>query len=1098
MKLNKPSMKSNVFLLLFILTVFASKVYSEIYYVSNIGGNSWWPANGEKGSFLRALDSAAVHFGRDTIRFNLPGGTTLTSEKNPLIFTSSDSDLLIDGLSIKDGEPLKVGYSVNIKGNNIDIEGLHWTVASEAVNISGSNVTLRKCTTQVSGNLLNSLAISGGSNNKLIDCVVLDGPNHGISIAGGSGHLIAGCTITNAAVDGIFVSVASGVTIEENLISGTGLEGIEVVSSGNIIRNNEVFDCNNEYILGNDNLTPIVEQGAIGSSAENTIENNWVYNNHANGIIVHTSSNGGAIKNNIIGRNKAGDELGNEWNGIFVLDASNCNIDGNIVVNNGVGNSHNNFVMRDRISGIRIENTSSGTIQNNYVGTDSNKSNAGNSYDGITLYTNTVNIIISNNVICNNGFKAPEAGNGGGLAIRSGSGDGVQIKSNYIGLHKDLTDGGNNDYGISAEGAANITVGGINASDGNFIGNTKNQSTNSSYNGRGVWLAFGGTTRAEVLNNNIINNAGPGIQISSGASNNIIGASGDGNILSGNEIGILVTGNSENNTMRFNSFSCNTLKGILLENNGNDNYGNNETPKGVLVNSEDPRVGYVSGFSPSSNASVDIYSKDSNCELDCDNSANQGAAYVTTVTASSSISSNGLYSWEYDFSGDGNQVSQETVIVLATENGSAGNVNTSEFSICNLECDTPQNATISSLDFSFCVGETVSLEANADNLSASASYTYAWYLGSISNDNLVESKTDDNTFSTNESGTYFVKVSNQLDPNACFDDSPSAAVQAEESPTATVESSNPAGICEGESVTLSSNATGSNLTYIWSNGELSPNIIVSSGGDYSVTVTSSATECDVISLLSLDENSNPELGLPDSIRFCQDDSLEISAGVSGLEYLWFPTNNITESFYVYSGVTTHRLKVTNPATGCISRDTVVALQSQHPKPSIVLPEDSMMCQSEGDEIIILAKYTAFLPGELQWSDGTIGEDSIFAGDTTIFWAKYLDTFGCMGIDSMKIKNFCIPPEPEVPNVASEDSPFTPTGDVSPEQILEGNLIVYDRWGLEMFRSKEKLPEWKGYNKKGNPCSSGVYFWIWEFKDNTYTDRSYNGFVQFIR
>jgi hypothetical protein len=104
----------------------------------------------------------------------------------------------------------------------------------------------------------------------------------------------------------------------------------------------------------------------------------------------------------------------------------------------------------------------------------------------------------------------------------------------------------------------------------------------------------------------------------------------------------------------------------------------------------------------------------------------------------------------------------------------------------------------------------------------------------------------------------------------------------------------------------------------------------------------------------------------------------------------------------------------------------------------------------------------------------------------------------MGIDSMKIKNFCIPPEPEVPNVASEDSPFTPTGDVSPEQILEGNLIVYDRWGLEMFRSKEKLPEWKGYNKKGNPCSSGVYFWIWEFKDNTYTNRSYNGFVQFIR
>ena len=68
----------------------------------------------------------------------------------------------------------------------------------------------------------------------------------------------------------------------------------------------------------------------------------------------------------------------------------------------------------------------------------------------------------------------------------------------------------------------------------------------------------------------------------------------------------------------------------------------------------------------------------------------------------------------------------------------------------------------------------------------------------------------------------------------------------------------------------------------------------------------------------------------------------------------------------------------------------------------------------------------------------------------------------------------------------------------PEQILEGNLTVYDRWGLEMFVSTDNLPEWKGYNKKGNPCPSGVYFWIWEFKDNPYTDRRYNGFVQFIR
>jgi len=390
-------------------------LYSKIFYVTNPGGNGWWIPGEPDGTFLKILEETAEREGRDTIKFDVPGGTTMTSLRNPFIITSEYSDLYIDGSS-NDGAPIKFGYGIRIEG---------------------SDITLNRCTTQVSGNLLNSLAISGGSNNKLIDCVVLDGPNHGISISGGSNHLVQGCTVSNAAVDGIFVTDASGVTIEENSISGTALEGIEVVSSGNIIRNNEVFDCNNDYILGNDNVTPIVEQGAIASSAENTIENNWVYNNHANGIIVHTSSDGGTIKNNIVGRSKAGDELGNEWNGIFVLDASNCNIDGNTVVNNGVGISHDVHDMKDRISGIRVENTSSGTIQNNFVGTDLNKANAGNSFDGITLYTNTRNITISNNVICHNGFNASNYRNGGGLAIRSGSGDGVKIVSNYIGSHKD-------------------------------------------------------------------------------------------------------------------------------------------------------------------------------------------------------------------------------------------------------------------------------------------------------------------------------------------------------------------------------------------------------------------------------------------------------------------------------------------------------------------------------------------------------------------------------------------------------------------------------------------------------------------------------------
>ncbi len=1119
-------MKLKTLFALAIIGLFSASAYSNVYLVKNTAGNAWWPEEGDANSFKAALFASKNNPGRDTIRFELSGGTSVSAVMNPIPITTAHSDLLVDGYSTIDGNPIKLTFSFRVEGSNVDFKGIDFQTVNNPLEVTGNNISVDNCTFLVSGAGQNAVWIRGGNNSSITNCTFTNSKQHAVSIENGGGHTISNCSSTGS-VDVAFITRGTGgntftncsasdgehngfgMLSRDNIIedcisfnndrSGIAVDNSTGQSSGNIIRRNQVYGNNRVFYMGA--VNPLYDQAAIFTDGPSTeIYENYIYDNEANGIMLNGAlANNGVVRDNVIGRNSSGDELGNGWNGIFVHTGSNAIVEDNIVVNNGTGDSHNTYDMKDRISGIRFQNTTSGTIQNNYVGTDANKTNAGNAFDGITLYQNTTNTVVTNNVICYNGFSAPNYGDGGGLALREGSGNGVAITANYIGAHEDLSDGGNNDYGISLESANNVTVGGVDVAQKNIIANTKNASSGGNYNGRGIWLAFSGTTGAEIYNNDITNNAGPGIEVMEGASNNIIGAAGDGNTITGNELGIVVTGNSINNTMRYNSFSCNVSKGILLENGGNEEYGNNGTPKSVLVNTSDPRVGFVSGFAPSANASVDIYAKDSNCELECDDPANQGATYVTTVSASASISGNGMYSWEYDFAGGGNQVNQETVIVLATENGSAGTVNTSEFSICNLECDTPQNALITSSDLSFCEGEEVSLEANADNLSGSVSYTYAWYLGSIANDNLVTSKTNDNTYSTDVAGTYFVVVSNQQDPDACFDNSPGVTVVADVSPITSIQSSNPAGVCEGESVTLSSNATGLNLVYSWSTGASSPNIVTSEGGTYSVTVTSTSTGCDALSSFDLVENNNPILALPDSLLFCQSDSLEISAGVSGLEYLWSPTNNTSESFYIQNSGT-HRLLATDPISGCEARDTVVALQSPQPKPSVTLPSDSILCESEGEQIAITANYIAFLPGELQWSDGTLNEDSILVSDTLEYWAKYIDVYGCEGVDSIKISNFCIPPEPELPNVASEDSPFTPTGDVAPEQILESSLTIYNRWGLEVFalNSSDELPVWKGYNKKDNPCSSGVYYWIWEFTDNTYTEKRYNGFVHFIR
>jgi hypothetical protein len=80
---------------------------------------------------------------------------------------------------------------------------------------------------------------------------------------------------------------------------------------------------------------------------------------------------------------------------------------------------------------------------------------------------------------------------------------------------------------------------------------------------------------------------------------------------------------------------------------------------------------------------------------------------------------------------------------------------------------------------------------------------------------------------------------------------------------------------------------------------------------------------------------------------------------------------------------------------------------------------------------------------------------------------------------------------------TKETPWRPIGDITPQQVLEGSFVLYNRWGRVIFTDLQKtgLPEWKGYNDQGVECSAGVYFWTWNFEDNNYENRFYNGYIQ---
>lgn len=890
---------------------------------------------------------------------------------------------------------------------------------------------------------------------------------------------------------GIFIT-SSNNTIDSCYIRDCNYHGINISATGasNTIINSLVYGNNKSTVGLND-----PEHAGIYSLGSGTVvDSSYIYGNGANGIMIKGgSSQNGIVRNSVIGRDNQGNETGNEWNGIFLWNSANGLVENNVIVNNGT--NPNNPA---QISGIRFQELTSGTIDQNFIGTDAVKTSAGNTFDGITLNTNVSNVNITNNVVCNNGFLMPFYGTGGGIALRVNT-QNITIASNFVGIHADLTDGGNNDYGISVEtGSSNNTIGGTNIGDGNTIGFSKNSGAVGAARGCGIWIVSTGTTNNEVYNNNIVSNVGAGVEISTEAQNNIIGANNQPNTIGLNNYGILVHGaNTSQNTLRYNSFSCNTIQGISLQNGGNNDYGNGAASyvKEVLVNSSEIRTNFISGLAPSASATIDIYVADNVCAKACDDDANQGMTMVATVTASSTPNSNGLYFWEYDFVAGGNLVTKNNAIVLATENGIAGQTNTSEFSVCANLCNVPVNSAINSADLDLCIGESTVLTANSNGKDATEGYSYNWYLDGISPSNKVSYAIDDSTLTVTQGGVYTVVISSQLDSASCSDTTTTATVVVNQLPTINITSPTTA-ICDGDSVILNAGTSGANLSILWTPGNETTNAItVKTDDTYKVVVTNTVTTCVDSATTTITKSAVPVLALSAPF-FCQGESTTVDAGVSGMTYAWSPSGNTTQSFTVTSELM-HTVTVTDPSNNCSATDSILADQSADPNPTVSLPVDSFMCLLQGQTIDITATVVTSSNGTLTWSNGTTDDLTITATDTIEYIATYSDTNQCTGADTMKISNLCTPPDPTLPNIVTTELPWIPFGEITPEQVIKSDFVVYNRWGLKMYSSEEILPKWNGFNERDQKCSAGVYFWIWEYTDVTNKTYKYNGFLQLV-
>ena len=312
---------------------------------------------------------------------------------------------------------------------------------------------------------------------------------------------------------------------------------------------------------------------------------------------------------------------------------------------------------------------------------------------------------------------------------------------------------------------------------------------------------------------------------------------------------------------------------------------------------------------------------------------------------------------------------------------------------------------------------------------------------------------------TNQSGAYWVEVT---DNNGCPVTDTILLNFIDPEPELGPDTS----ICSGNFITFF--AIDGFFNYLWQDGSGGSSFYTNTEGIYwcEVTDTLGCIGADSVLLKLL---YPPDISLGNDTSICFGDSLILS---------YYPI--IDNVIYIWQDGSSDSVKVINTegyywvqATNSCGSDFDSVYVSLKPLPSIYLGEDMMI--GIRDEITLDAGegFDSYL-----WHDGS-GYQTITVSDSGNYWVRVSDGF-CFNSDTINIEE--VNCDLFIPIV------FTPNWDnyndyfyaVASNDIIEFNLIVFNRWGEKMWETTDINGKWNG--KKNNSDSpTGTYFWITQYR-----------------
>lgn len=286
----------------------------------------------------------------------------------------------------------------------------------------------------------------------------------------------------------------------------------------------------------------------------------------------------------------------------------------------------------------------------------------------------------------------------------------------------------------------------------------------------------------------------------------------------------------------------------------------------------------------------------------------------------------------------------------------------------------------------FCDGDSVVL-------TSSAAESYQWSTGDTTQSIVVYS-----------SGNYLVSV---VDANGCAGTSQPTTVVVNQLPFSFIFASGPTEFCEGDSVNLAARESDA---YLWSNGDTTRIITVSTSGTYSVT-SFDENGCQQISneiTVTVYPNPEPTINANGPLVFCEGDNVMLTANVvvasATIDYSW--NTGATSNTIMVADSGAYWVEVTLDHGCSANSDTVYVDTWNLPEPEVTTVGTPSFCAGDTIFLTTTEEFESYL-----WTNTGDTTRTTYAVETGFYTVTVTDTNGCSATSPENLITVNVNPTP---------------------------------------------------------------------------------------